>query len=255
MNNILILDFTADTNGWEFASAQEQARKLEDLGVNVTLEQFGELCQSLVEDIIHPDRSSNSQELFVKKCEYINSIVDQIDYINIRCHGGHKNGFGYADLFCSKERQLNDFAMVANFEVLLQMIPKLKTKDVFFTICHGGYTIQSFSFDGLKANNQNYIFSLEKIKDSFSLNFLTQYVERQVGNSETPKESFDFLFNLVKNEVLSIDKQSRINFLKSRGLNNSNLWQDNLWESYINSVLVDYIYMGNSSEIINISTE
>lgn len=255
MNNILILDFTANKNGWEFASAQEQARKLENLGVNVTLEQFGELCQSLVEDIRNPDRCSNSQELFVGKCEYINSIIDHIDYINIRCHGGHKNGFGYADLFCSKERQLNDFAIVANFEVLLQLIPKLKTKDVFFTICYGGYAIQSFSFDGLKTNNQNYIFSLEQIESDFSLNFLTKYVERQVKNIETPKESFNFIFNLVKNEVLLIDHQKRINFLRNNGLVNSDLWKDGLWEKYINSVLVNYIYMGNSSEIINISNE
>lgn len=259
MNNVLILDLTANHLGWEFNSAQKQERALHNLGLKVFLEKFEELTECLGQNESSPNNPAHTsydiQNKFHEKCKEINLLLDQIDYVNIRCHGQYENGHGYADLFCSKNRQLGNFEVIANFEILLQLIPNLKSKDIFFTICHGGHAIQPFIFNGLTPNNQNYIFSLEPVLDNFSLKALTYYIRRQLANGESPRESFDHLFNSIKTDLYSLNKDDRKLLLRNWKKISPELAEDNNWKKYIDSILVNYLYMENPSEIFETFSE
>ena len=253
MKNVLILDLTANYLGWEFDSAQKQVSALHSLGLNVFLEKFEELTECLRQNELSPNSPAHTsydiQNKFHEKCREINILLDQIDYVNIRCHGEYKHDHGYADLFCSKQRQLDDFEVIANFEILLQLIPNLKSKDIFFTVCYGGHAIQGFVFNGLEPSNQNYIFSLEPIFDNVSLYVLTSYLQRQLKNNESKKSSFDHVFNDFRNYLLTLDEKNRKCILSILNDDSIQLVDDDNWTRYIDRNLINYLHIANPSEI------
>jgi len=259
MNNILILDLTANYKKFEFNSAQKQKDALSSLSLTVFLEKFEELTECLRQNESSPSNpvhtSYDIQNKFHEKCREINLLLDQIDYVNIRCHGEYENGHGYADLFCSKKRQLGDFEIIANFEILLQLMPNLKSKDIFFTVCYGGHAIQGFVFDGLNPSDQNYIFSLEPIFDNVSFYALTSYLQRQLKNNESKKSSFDHVFNDFKKYLLTLDENNRKCIVSILNDNSIQLVDDDNWTRYIDSILVNYLYMENPSEIFETFSE
>ncbi len=98
MNNILILDLTANYGGWEFDSAQQQENLLNSLGLTVYLEKFEELTECLRQEELSSNHAAQSfyniQNKFQERCNAVNLLLNQIDYVNIRCHGEYESGQG-----------------------------------------------------------------------------------------------------------------------------------------------------------------
>lgn len=264
MNRILILDLTANDQKWEFSTASEQQKLLNDLGLTVHIELFDEVVRRL--ELLETIKGSSSdfndevyqiQKLYQEKCREINTLLDQIDYVNIRCHGeldDHNQAF--ADIFCCKSRKLEDFSIIANFDILLQLIPNLKNKDIFFTVCYGGGAIQPFTFNGLDPVNHNYIYSMVPMSIGLSRVALTNYVKRQSQIDESPKVSFINVFDSLKTCLYTVDRSLReliltnvFHYLSLPTSTFTKLVDGIGWTQFVDQYLVSFLNMENPEEI------
>lgn len=256
MNNILILDLTRNRDGFEFVSAERQKLQLEQIGCNVYLEKFDSLTDLLknLEILEHTARYSQAYYScqaqvamsFIENYSHINSIIDQYDYVNIRCHGGLKSDG--ADLFGLSDCANDTIKSIATFGILLENIPKLRTKDIFFTICHGFCLNDDFIFDGLKISQGHYIASLDIINGYVSNRLLTTYIKLIRNENLSLEQAFDRALNELKAFLYTLSVSEKRQAQVTFDINNQGLW-----EEYINNSFIGRLCITQPSSFIELS--